>query len=128
VDSARPPSHDPPAFPTLNADVASADTSVGASLAACRAWATRIGVSTNAVAPSSNTSVTATATLDAHSAVAASTQAVSTAAGIAVPNGRRSPRRPPVIVPSSAPAPKPSSASGTNFSGSPARVVSSGET
>lgn len=28
VDSARPPSQDPPAFPLLNADVASADTSV----------------------------------------------------------------------------------------------------
>ncbi len=41
-------------------------------------------------------------------------------------NGRRSPRRPPVIVPSSAPTPKPSDASGTNFSGNPARVVSSG--
>jgi hypothetical protein len=60
--------------------------------------------------------------------MAASTQAVSTPAGIAVPNGLRSPRRPPVIVPSSAPAPKPSSTSGMNFADSPARVVSSGET
>jgi hypothetical protein len=55
--------------------VASADTSVGAALAAWSAWAAKIGDSTNAVAPSSTTSVTAAGTLDAHSAVAASAQA-----------------------------------------------------
>ncbi len=123
-----PPTHGPSALPTLKAEVADADARVGASPASASTWAVSGATIAKPVTPRTTTSTTAATGDLADSSSADRAAAVPVSAIPTVATGWRSPRRPPVSEPTSAPMPKPASTPGTAATGRPLTSVSSGET
>jgi hypothetical protein len=100
-----PAAPEPMAIPTLDAELPSAEASVGAEPAKRMTSAPSTGAAAKPVTPMTVTSTTAATGLVERNTSKNRTSALAAAAMMSVASGRRSPIRPPTVVPSRAPRP-----------------------